>query len=230
MQAITQAVQRHSALTHSRTLAICVYHSQLQQRLKWNPNYHTCHRSYSHQPKYHRRALSSSNQLWNRNLVRTGGLLMVGQDPAGLRTKITITSDYNGPLYYPSPAEFAYEYLEYINESYPWWLTIAMIAIGMRTCVTLPFSVYQHRVFARLENCQTEINTQAEQLKQKVISMAKLQKWSQQQVEDDYGKQVSIYKCVSYVVYRLHSESCGVLVSDNCKDYGTTTGVVLAHE
>ena len=116
----------------------------------------------------------------------------MGQDSIGQRTKITITSDYDGPLYFPSPVEFAYEYLESINESYPWWLTIAMIAIGMRTCVTLPFSIYQHRVFARLENCQTDINTQAEQLKQKVIAMAKLQKWSQQQVEDEYGKNVRI--------------------------------------
>ncbi|XP_072050932.1 cytochrome c oxidase assembly protein COX18, mitochondrial-like [Amphiura filiformis] len=203
MQAIRQlASLRQSAFAHSRTVAVCAYHSQLQQQMKWPPMYRTCQRSYSysHQPKYHRYTLSSSNQLWNNHLIKTGGLLVVGQEPIGVRTKIEIiSSDKNlSQFYIPSPTEFAYEYLEHLNESYPWWLTIAMVAVFFRTALILPFSVYQHRIFARLENSQVEINTQAEQLKQKSIATAKLQKWSQQQLEDYYGQELR------YIVDDVH--------------------------
>lgn len=104
--------------------------------------------------------------------------------------EVEVISSYNGPLYVPSPVEFTYEYLELINESYPWWVVIPMVAIVTRTLLVAPFTLWQHRVAARIENVQPEINTRAEQLRQKVVATAKVQKWSQQEVADEYGQKL----------------------------------------
>lgn len=51
----------------------------------------------------------------------------------------------------------------------PWWATVILSTVLMRTLITLPLTVYQHRITARLEQITGEMPAIVKELKQETV-------------------------------------------------------------
>ncbi|XP_002737317.1 cytochrome c oxidase assembly protein COX18, mitochondrial-like [Saccoglossus kowalevskii] len=97
----------------------------------------------------------------------------------------THTSLYETLFYKDSPPVwFAQQVLETGHDftNLPWWASIILTTFALRTAVTLPFAVYQHYIFARLELLQPQIAQYGRQLQVYV---------KQKEVDENWGKNKS---------------------------------------
>ncbi|XP_033114191.1 cytochrome c oxidase assembly protein COX18, mitochondrial-like [Anneissia japonica] len=107
--------------------------------------------------------------------------------------KVEISDAAVSNIYIPTPVETCYELLENFHDMYglPWWFTIVASTFALRFAVIMPLAIMQQRVMAKIENVQIEINTYAEQLKQKTAVTAKENGWSQRKMANVYSNQIS---------------------------------------
>jgi len=72
----------------------------------------------------------------------------------------------------------------------PWWASIVLSTFLFRSVVTLPLTIYQHKITARIEKIALEMPAIVEELK-KEAAMAKHKfKWSEKQTQIVYRRSV----------------------------------------
>ncbi|XP_034272009.1 cytochrome c oxidase assembly protein COX18, mitochondrial isoform X1 [Pantherophis guttatus] len=91
----------------------------------------------------------------------------------------------------------------------PWWSTVLAATAILRTGLTLPLSVLQKRVVARLEKLQPEIEYLAKQLRYEVSVSAKQYGWSEKEARVCYRRNIK----------RIVSE---LYIRDNCHPFKAT--------
>ncbi|GAB1869310.1 Mitochondrial inner membrane protein COX18 [Camponotus japonicus] len=67
----------------------------------------------------------------------------------------------------------------------PWWSVIVLTTIMMRTAITLPLSLYQQRIFAKLENLKYEMDEIVKEMKKETSYGIYKYKWSK-----DYARRL----------------------------------------
>ncbi|XP_061432352.1 cytochrome c oxidase assembly protein COX18, mitochondrial-like [Lethenteron reissneri] len=91
----------------------------------------------------------------------------------------------------------------------PWWATIACSTVALRSCVTLPLTVYQMHVMAKLSALQQEISELARLLRRDVSVTARQRGWPESTARFEFRKELK----------RLVSE---LYVRDNCHPVKTS--------
>ncbi|XP_045713838.1 cytochrome c oxidase assembly protein COX18, mitochondrial isoform X4 [Phyllostomus hastatus] len=91
----------------------------------------------------------------------------------------------------------------------PWWSTVILTTVALRSAVTLPLAAYQHYILAKVENLQPEIKNIARHLNQEVAIHAHQLGWSKRVARLTYLKNMR----------RLVSE---LYVRDNCHPFKAT--------
>jgi mitochondrial inner membrane protein COX18 len=78
--------------------------------------------------------------------------------------------------------------LETIHEvsGLPWWATICVSTIVFRTAITLPLSVYQNKIFARLENIGQEMKDLVPEMKKETAIAIRQFKWTEEEAKKAY--------------------------------------------
>lgn len=91
----------------------------------------------------------------------------------------------------------------------PWWLSIAVTTLSVRSAITLPLAAYQLLIFARVEALQPEILELAKRLRYEVSVRSEQRGWTQNQSRFQFKKNLK----------RLVSE---LYVRDNCHPFKTS--------
>ncbi|XP_054002642.1 cytochrome c oxidase assembly protein COX18, mitochondrial isoform X2 [Hylaeus anthracinus] len=78
------------------------------------------------------------------------------------------------------PIECIMDALRAIHHStgLPWWLTIILTTVLSRTCITLPLTIHQHQIMAKIENLQIEMKAVADRLKMETKMAVATAGWS----------------------------------------------------
>lgn len=61
----------------------------------------------------------------------------------------------------------------------PWWLSIICCTVGLRAAFTLPLTIYQHYVMAKLEHLNVEMKEIIEDLKKETAMAVHMYKWDE---------------------------------------------------
>ncbi|KAE8630938.1 hypothetical protein XENTR_v10001022 [Xenopus tropicalis] len=88
----------------------------------------------------------------------------------------------------------------------PWWANIVCATVALRTTVTLPLSVYQMYILAKVENLQPEIDALAKQLRYEVSVYGKQHGWTDKVARFQFRK--NLRRIIS-----------GLYVRDNCHPF-----------
>lgn len=88
----------------------------------------------------------------------------------------------------------------------PWWSSIFVTTLAVRTLVTLPLAAYQTVIIAKVEALQVEIAELAKRLRYEVSVRAKERHWTEKQSRIQFKKNLS----------RLIS---GLYIRDNCHPF-----------
>lgn len=72
----------------------------------------------------------------------------------------------------------------------PWWASIALSTVLLRSAVTLPLTVYQHKITARIEKCALEMPGIVEELKREAAMAKQKYKLTDQQIQVVYRRSV----------------------------------------
>lgn len=73
----------------------------------------------------------------------------------------------------------------------PWWATVILSTVLLRTVVTLPFAIYQNKISAKIELLTLEMPDIVQELKRETAIAIKQFKWSEQQARVTYNRSVS---------------------------------------
>ncbi|KAM4709852.1 cytochrome c oxidase assembly protein COX18, mitochondrial [Discoglossus pictus] len=141
--------------------------------------------------------------------------------PPHCRTVVSVASltaastgrGYTGLGWYDSladsaPVHLAENMLLTLQETsgLPWWANIVCATVALRTAVTLPLSVYQMYIIAKVENLQPEIESLAKRLRYEVSVYGKQHGWSDKVAKFHFRK--NLKRIVS-----------GLYVRDNCHPF-----------
>lgn len=91
----------------------------------------------------------------------------------------------------------------------PWWLSIAVTTLSVRSIITLPLAAYQLQIFSRVEALQPEILALAKRLRYEVSVRSTERGWTEKQSRFQFKKNLK----------RLVSE---LYVRDNCHPFKTS--------
>ncbi|XP_018425896.1 PREDICTED: mitochondrial inner membrane protein COX18 [Nanorana parkeri] len=86
----------------------------------------------------------------------------------------------------------------------PWWASILCTTVVLRTAVTLPLSIYQMNILAKVENLQSEIASLAKQLHYEVSVYGKQQGWSEKDSKFHFRKNMKRIVTDLYVRDNCH--------------------------
>lgn len=85
----------------------------------------------------------------------------------------------------------------------PWWSTIILTTIIARTVTTLPLSIYQQQILAKVEKISLEMPAIAEELKKETNIAVRKFKWNEQQAKMMYSRS-------------LKKQWNNLIIRDNC--------------
>lgn len=74
----------------------------------------------------------------------------------------------------------------------PWWASIVVTTFLFRSLVTLPLTIYQHKITARIEKISLEMPAIVEELKKEAAMAMRKFKWTEKQTKLVYQRSVSI--------------------------------------
>lgn len=72
----------------------------------------------------------------------------------------------------------------------PWWASIALTTVAFRTIVTLPLTIYQQKITARIEKIALEMPAIVEELKREAAVAKQKFQWSDEQTQVVYRRSV----------------------------------------
>lgn len=72
----------------------------------------------------------------------------------------------------------------------PWWATIILSTILLRSCITVPLTIYQNKIVARIELISMEMPDIIKELKVEAAQAKHLYGWTDQQTKNVYKRSV----------------------------------------
>ncbi|XP_029138731.1 cytochrome c oxidase assembly protein COX18, mitochondrial [Labrus bergylta] len=94
----------------------------------------------------------------------------------------------------------------------PWWLSIVAATLSVRTLITLPLSVYQMVIIAKVEALQVEISELAKRLRYEVSVRARERGWTEKQSRFQFKKNLRRLVSELYVRDNCHPFKASLLV------------------
>nr|XP_022920667.1 mitochondrial inner membrane protein COX18 [Onthophagus taurus] len=91
-----------------------------------------------------------------------------------------------------TPVEYIQSFLLQVHDKsgLPWWATIICTTILLRSCVTLPFAIYQQRILAKYGNLSMEMPAIVEELKKEMHVAVRRFEWDEKTAQYYYRKSV----------------------------------------
>lgn len=92
-----------------------------------------------------------------------------------------------------TPVSYAQEFLLFIHSSsgLPWWTTVILTTVFVRTVVTLPLAIYQNYILAKVENLQlVEMPEIIKELKRETAAAIKKFNWTEKEARIVYNRSV----------------------------------------
>lgn len=86
----------------------------------------------------------------------------------------------------------------------PWWASIIATTFIFRTIVTLPLTIYQHKITARIEKISLEMPAIVDELKKEAAMAMRKFKWTEKQTKMVYQRSVGHFLCYYVFVYISH--------------------------
>ena len=99
------------------------------------------------------------------------------------------------------PIGYAEKLLETMHDStgLPWWASLALTTIMLRTLVTLPLSIYASHVSVKIERLQPEIKDMGKRLAGEVAMATRKFSWNKATAKRNFKKNVSL--SILYICY-----------------------------
>lgn len=94
----------------------------------------------------------------------------------------------------------------------PWWLSIIVTTLSVRTLVTLPLAAYQMVVIAKVEALQEEISQLAKRLRYEVLVRARERRWTENQIRFQFKKNLRRIVSQLYVRDNCHPFKASLLI------------------
>ncbi|KAI3351378.1 hypothetical protein L3Q82_020191 [Scortum barcoo] len=104
----------------------------------------------------------------------------------------------------------------------PWWLSIVMATMLVRTLITLPLAAYQMVIIAKVEALQVEISELAKRLRYEVSVRAKERGWMEKQSRqhDERRRDAALFYLLSFQFQKnLRRIISQLYVRDNCHPF-----------
>ncbi|XP_078477986.1 LOW QUALITY PROTEIN: cytochrome c oxidase assembly protein COX18, mitochondrial-like [Lampetra planeri] len=113
-----------------------------------------------------------------------------------------------------APVHLAEELLVQLQQvsGLPWWLTIVVGTLSVRTLITLPLATYQLVIIAKVEALQVEISELAKRLRYEVSVRGKERSWTEKQCRFQFKKNLRRIVSQLYVRDNCHPFKASVLV------------------
>lgn len=87
----------------------------------------------------------------------------------------------------------------------PWWASIILSTVLVRTVVTMPLAIYQNKIVARLEKISLEMPEIVKQLKMETAVAMKKFHWSEKEARIMYNHSVSVVFDLEIYTQYLHN-------------------------
>ncbi|XP_070693194.1 cytochrome c oxidase assembly protein COX18, mitochondrial [Pempheris klunzingeri] len=94
----------------------------------------------------------------------------------------------------------------------PWWLSIVVATVSVRTVITLPLAAYQVVIISRVEALQAEISALAKRLRYEISVRAKERGWTEKQCRLQFKKNLRRIVSQLYVRDNCHPFKASALV------------------
>lgn len=119
-----------------------------------------------------------------------------------------------GGLADSAPVHLAEQFLVGVQQvsGLPWWASIAIGTLSVRTLVTLPLAAYQMVVVAKVEALQVEISELATRLRYEVSVRAKERGWTEKQCQFQFKRNLRRIVSQLYVRDNCHPFKASLLV------------------
>ena len=103
------------------------------------------------------------------------------------------------------PIKVSHDFLVYIHTltGLPWWASIALATILLRSCITLPLAIYSSYILAQVENLQPEIRKLSHRLKIETAKAIREFGWDMEHARQRYNYSVSLEKCLWFSPVRV---------------------------
>ncbi|XP_054648100.1 uncharacterized protein LOC129189930 isoform X1 [Dunckerocampus dactyliophorus] len=113
-----------------------------------------------------------------------------------------------------APVHLAEDFLVHVQQAsgLPWWLSIAVSTLSIRTLVTLPLAAYQLLIIGKVEALQLEISELAKRLRYEVSLRAKERGWTEKQSRFQFRKNLRRLVSQLYVRDNCHPFKASLLV------------------
>lgn len=94
----------------------------------------------------------------------------------------------------------------------PWWLSIVMATLSVRTLITLPLAAYQMVIISKVEALQVEVSELARRLRYEVSVRAREKGWTEKQSRFQFQKNLRRIVSQLYVRDNCHPFKASLLV------------------
>ncbi|XP_019202480.1 cytochrome c oxidase assembly protein COX18, mitochondrial isoform X2 [Oreochromis niloticus] len=147
-------------------------------------------------------------------LHRSGG----GAHVSGVRALSGGSSDAAGGWYSSladsTPVHLCEQLLVSVQEAsgLPWWFSICVATLSVRTLVTLPLAAYQLVVISKVEALQTEISELAKRLRYEVSVRARERSWTERESRFQFKKNLRRIVSQLYIRDNCHPFKASLLV------------------
>nr|XP_057914270.1 cytochrome c oxidase assembly protein COX18, mitochondrial [Doryrhamphus excisus]XP_057914279.1 cytochrome c oxidase assembly protein COX18, mitochondrial [Doryrhamphus excisus]XP_057914288.1 cytochrome c oxidase assembly protein COX18, mitochondrial [Doryrhamphus excisus] len=113
-----------------------------------------------------------------------------------------------------APVHLAEDFLVHMQQAsgLPWWISIAVSTLSIRTLVTLPLAAYQLLIIGKVEALQVEIAELAKRLRYEVSVRAKERGWTEKQSRFQFRKNLRRLVSQLYIRDNCHPFKASLLV------------------
>ncbi|XP_042274797.1 cytochrome c oxidase assembly protein COX18, mitochondrial isoform X2 [Thunnus maccoyii] len=119
-----------------------------------------------------------------------------------------------GSVAHSVPVHLAEDFLVHLQQvsGLPWWLSIAVGTLSVRTLITLPLAAYQMVIISKVEVLQVEISELAKRLRYEVSVRARERGWTDKQSRFQFQKNLRRIVSQLYIRDNCHPVKASLLV------------------
>ncbi|XP_067454400.1 cytochrome c oxidase assembly protein COX18, mitochondrial isoform X2 [Thunnus thynnus] len=119
-----------------------------------------------------------------------------------------------GSVAHSAPVHLAEDFLVHLQQvsGLPWWLSIAVGTLSVRTLITLPLAAYQMVIISKVEVLQAEISELAKRLRYEVSVRARERGWTDKQSRFQFQKNLRRIVSQLYIRDNCHPVKASLLV------------------
>ncbi|XP_018544637.1 cytochrome c oxidase assembly protein COX18, mitochondrial [Lates calcarifer] len=123
-------------------------------------------------------------------------------------------SDWYGGLADSAPVHICEHFLVSVQQvsGLPWWLSIVVATLSVRTLITLPLAAYQLIIVSKVEALQVEISELAKRLRYEVSIRARERGWTDKQSRFQFQKNLRRLISQLYIRDNCHPFKASLLV------------------